>query len=241
MRKIFFIFFVFLLAQNLFAQDKETTNIQQDSTLINAIIKKAKLTEEEHEFLLKNEKAEIEELPEEQRKFAKKIEEKMVNAAMVFLAVVFEYPMDSALCNSSTAKFKTEPFDAGKIAGYPSISLTKKNIGKQFTLDNKKVDVVSILDNKVVLKGDYENINLINFVSGKKIAASFGGAENFLPVSGTISKSNYENICVKKMNFEEYLEMITEEKLKEMETEERYKILISPAEIGNKFILYIKE
>jgi len=131
------------------------------------------------------------------------------------------------------------------LTGYDSISLTKKDIGKKFKLADTEVEIVNIIENAIVLKGNSENVNVINFLSDNEVAKpltlfdeGFSMENSFTFASIGIYKSNYENIFLKKMSFEEFDKLMTIDKLNEMQNEEKYRVIKNVAKIGDKFILY---
>ncbi|AND63896.1 hypothetical protein AX766_05415 [Flavobacterium covae] len=131
------------------------------------------------------------------------------------------------------------------IVGYNSINLTKNEIGKKLTIGKDSIEIINIVDNVLVLKGDTDNINLINFVSNNTVPKpltmddkGYDIEKSFSFSSVTMFKSIYENIVVKKINLEDFDKMMTIDKLNEIQKEEQYKIIKNIAKIGEKIILY---
>ncbi len=131
------------------------------------------------------------------------------------------------------------------VVGYDFKTFNKEDIGKPILLGSDIIEIVDIIDNGIVLKGNTENIKIINFVSKNKVSKPYSLSEknidladSFTFSSLTIYKSNYENIFLKKMSFEEYDKLMTIDYLKKIQTGERYKILKNVAKIGDNFILY---
>jgi hypothetical protein len=131
------------------------------------------------------------------------------------------------------------------LTDYNSVSLTKKDIGKKITLGNETLEIVNIIDNAIVLKGNSEKVNVINFISDNEVAKpltlldeGFSLENSFSSASATIYKSNYENIVLKKISFEEFNKLMTVDKMNAMQHEEQYRVIYNVAKIGEKFILY---
>jgi hypothetical protein len=128
---------------------------------------------------------------------------------------------------------------------YNSINLTKNEIGKKLTIGRDTIEVINIIDNSIVLKGSTDNVNLINFVSKNKVAKpltmddkEYDMEKLFSFSAVTMYKSIYENMAIKKVNFEDFNKMMTINKLNEIQKEEQYKIIKNVAKIGENFILY---
>ncbi|GHT35093.1 hypothetical protein FACS189434_12350 [Bacteroidia bacterium] len=146
-----------------------------------------------------------------------------------------EYPLPSNDMDSS--KFSGYlVMEVGFLVGYSSVHLSNTDIGKTFVLDKDTLEIVNIFGNNVILKGNSENIKIINFLADKKVVKPTGDTFTFASVG--IYKSNYENIYLKKMTFEEFDKLMTVEKIKEMKNEEQYRIIKNAADIGKKFMLY---
>lgn len=131
------------------------------------------------------------------------------------------------------------------VIGYDFKKFNKEDIGKPILLGSDIIEIVDIIDNGIVLKGNTENIKIINFISKNKVSKPYSMSEknidladSFTFSSSTIYKSSYENIFLKKMSFEEYDKLMTIDYLKKIQTGEKYKILKNVAKIGDNFILY---
>jgi len=161
-----------------------------------------------------------------------------------YYQITRNYPLDSE--QTDTTKISGSlVMKVDFLAGYDSVSLTNKDTGKKITLANETFEIVNIINNAIVLKGNSENINVINFLSNNEVAKpltmldeGFDMENSFTVASLTTYKSNYENIVLKKMSFEEFDKLMTVEKLNEMRGEELYRIIKNVAKIGDKFILY---
>ncbi|MFD2907939.1 hypothetical protein ACFSX9_04250 [Flavobacterium ardleyense] len=131
------------------------------------------------------------------------------------------------------------------LIGYNTINLTKNEIGKNLTIGKDVIEIINIIDNSIVLKGSTDNVNLINFVSKNKVSKpltmndkGYDMEKSFSFFSVGMYKSIYENIAVKKINFEDFDKLMTMDKLNEVQKEEQYKIIKNVAKIGENFILY---
>lgn len=131
------------------------------------------------------------------------------------------------------------------LIGYNSVNLTKNEIGKSVTIGKDTIKIIDILHDAVVLKGNTENVNLINFVSKNKVSKpltmddkGYDMEKSFSFSSVTMYQSIYENIAVKKINFEDFDKLMTVHKLNEIQKDEQYRIIKNVAVIGNNFILY---
>lgn len=131
------------------------------------------------------------------------------------------------------------------IVGYNSIDLTKNEIGKRLKIGKDTIEIINILNNSIVLKGNTDDVKLINFVSRSRVSKplsidskgyDIGNSLSFSSVS--MYKSIYESCAVKKMNYEDFDKMMTIDKLNEIQKEEQYKIIKDVAKIGDNFILY---
>jgi hypothetical protein len=132
------------------------------------------------------------------------------------------------------------------VIGYDIVSVKKNDLkSKKIQIGKDTIQVIDIIENKVVLKGKTENINLINFIKKNKIAIPLDlndegyDSEKQLSFSSiTIYKSNYENFVQKKVSKNEFDKLMTIDKLNEIQNEEQYKIIKNVTTIGDTFILY---
>lgn len=131
------------------------------------------------------------------------------------------------------------------LIGYNSANLTKNDIGKNVLIGKDTISIVNIIENSIILKGSTEKVNIINFVSNERVSKpltiddkGYDMEKSFSLYSVSIYKSDYENIGLKHLTYEEYDKLMTLEKLKERQNEEQYKIIKNVAKIGEKFILY---
>jgi len=131
------------------------------------------------------------------------------------------------------------------LMGYDSINLTKKEIGKNITIGKNAIEIINILNDLIVLKGNTDNVNLINFVSKNNVAKplhindkGFDMEKSLSFSTVTMYKSIYENMAIKKISFEDFDKMMTIDKLNEIQKEEQYRIIKNIAKIGENFILY---
>lgn len=124
------------------------------------------------------------------------------------------------------------------LTGYDSVLLTGRDKGKKITLGNETLEIVNIIDNVIVLKGNTKNVKLINFVGDQMVAKPLDREGAFLSTSGTTYKSCYENIVLKKMSLEDFDKVMTMEKLNAIEQEEAYRVIKTIAPIQGKFLLY---
>jgi hypothetical protein len=166
------------------------------------------------------------------------------NIGSDYYQITRNYPLDSE--QTDTTKIHGSlVMQVEFLADYNFVSLTKKDIGKKFTLGNETLEIVNIIDNAIVLKGNAEKVNVINFISDNEVAKpltlldkGFSMENSFTFASATMYKSNYENIVLKKMSFKEFDRLMTIDKLNEMQHEEQYRVIKNVATIGEKFILY---
>ncbi len=151
------------------------------------------------------------------------------------------YRLYDVTCSSEKVKIATEVYNPQNLAGFPAVSLTRKDIGK-FTLENDTLEIISIVGNRIVLEGNVGNLRLINFVSDNEIVKGERDEDGGLIQRWgvvVIPKSVYVDICINKMTYEEFDKLMTLEKWEEItKKDENYQIAKSETEIGNKFILY---
>ena len=160
-----------------------------------------------------------------------------------YYQITRNYPLDSE--QTDTTKIRGSlVMKVEFLTGYDSISLKKNDIDKEFKLADETLKIINIIGDAIVLKGNSENVNVINFVSdndvAKPLALLDGGdlGSSFTLAIFTTYKSLYENLVLKKMSFEEFDKLMTIDKLNDMQHDERYRIIKNVAKIGDKFILY---
>lgn len=131
------------------------------------------------------------------------------------------------------------------VIGYDTINLDKSMNNEKIKLGDNEIEIIDIIDNKIVIGGETDNVSLINFISKNKIAKELEfGDKGFVSdkklsfSSISIYKSNYKKIIQEKISKEEFDKQMTMEKLNEVQNEEQYKVIKNVSEIGNQFILY---
>lgn len=132
------------------------------------------------------------------------------------------------------------------LIGYDTASLTKNDIqNNEIKIGDDAIELVDVLDNKIVLRGETKNVNLINFISKNKIARPLTlndegyDSEKLLSFSSImINKSVYENMILKKISKDEFDKLMSIEKLNGLQNQEQFQVIKNVTKIGNKFILY---
>ncbi|MCX2679320.1 hypothetical protein OOZ15_05140 [Galbibacter sp. EGI 63066] len=148
------------------------------------------------------------------------------------------------------------------MTGYETVELSKQDIGKKFKLGGNEYLLIDIFQNKVVIdelteeaEEEIMNIELINLSEdGKHRQVPYSATElaelkekderykdvEVLPFDKIeIFEDNYKIFKNHlDITIEEYKELLPYEEFKELEDQNEYVVLLSPAPVENTFILY---